>query len=199
MDGITNIYFPISALMITSLIVIMFFRNRRVQNIETKVYKFLVLANLVEVILACTIIIFAIVNGSLFILTILDKLDYIFILTWVWLLFCYVYLLCFQKKKVIAVTCIFNIVIYTMMCFAGIKIVNENGIMNSYGLSNNILFIAILAYLLLIIYCVICGIKKKIEKKKYIPIAVLIFLIVLMMIVRIIKPELVLLSSTGGR
>ena len=194
MDGIANIYFPISALMIISLLVILFFSKKRVNNIETRIYKLLIIINLFESIIACSIVAFAVLDGSLFVLNIIDKIDYILILSWIWLLFLYTYLLAFKNKKIIILTGIINIVIYTAMLFTNIVIVNENGIMNSYGTSYNILFGSIMIYLLLTIIFVFIGICKNVSKKKYVPIASLLILIIAMVLIRIIRPELVLLS-----
>ena len=194
MKGIENIYFPISALMISVLILIMFFRKERVKNIETSIYKFLVITNFFEVVLACMIIIFALFNGSTFLLSILDKIDYIFILTWVWLLFCYIYMISGGNKKIIGWTFYINLIIYVLIFITDITIVNENGVMNSYGPSNDVLFGSILIYIIFIIIYVVKGLTRKVNKGKYVPIVVLISLIIVMIFIRIFKPELVLLS-----
>ncbi len=194
MDGITNIYFPISALMIMFLLVILFFSKKRVNNIETRIYKWLIIINLFESIIACSIVAFAVVDGSILVLNIMDKIDYILILSWIWLLFLYTYMLAFKNKRIIMPTGIINIIIYIAMLFTNIIIVNKNGIMNSYGTSYNILFCSIMIYLLLTIIFVFIGICKDVSKKKYVPIASLLLLIVAMVLIRIIRPELVLLS-----
>ncbi len=195
MNGITNIYFPVSATFISVLLVIIFFNKKRINSAETKIYGNLILVNALESLLACSIVIFAVVNGSYNVLFVLNKLDYILIMSWVWLLFCYTYRINFSNQKVLRYSFLVNLILYFLIAITDITIVNENGIMNSYGLSNDILFGVVSIYLVMIIGCAILGFKNfQKNKNKYIPIYALVALIIVMMIIRLVKPELVLLS-----
>ena len=195
MSGFNYLYFPMCALLISLLITIIYFNRQRVNNKETKLYKCLVLINFLESIIACVIVSVALLKSPLWLLVILNKIDYLLIFSWVYILFYYVYVLNFEKKVILKFLNIINVIISLIIIFTGITIVNENGIMNSYGLSNTILFISIAIYLIMIIGIVFYAFYfKKQERKKYIPMFVLLFLIIAMMIIRIIVPEINMLA-----
>ena len=195
MIGFSNLYFPISALLISILISILYFNRDRISNKETKIYDGMVLINLIESVTAFFIVSFALSKMPLIVLVVLNKIDYLLIFSWICLLFCYVYTLNFDNKSIIKFSFIINIIVSIAILITNITIVNENGIMNSYGLSNTLLFGAVALYLVIIIGIVIHSfVISKTNKKKYIPVIILILLIISMMIIRLISPEINMLA-----
>ena len=197
MNGISNIYFPICAFLISILILIIYFNKKRIDSLETKIYGGLIIINTAESLLACIIILIAALWGTVDVLFLLNRIDYILILMWVWCLFYYVYCMTFGiNKKLTLSTLIVNTFVIVALFFTNMTIVNENGVMNSYGVSTNILFVIVGIYILSTLFFIIIGnITKKINaNKKYIPLYSLIILAILMMLIRQIKPELVLIS-----
>ncbi len=195
MDGLQNLYFPICSLFISILLSIIYFSAKRINSSETKIYKTLVIMNLLESFIACTIVIIALTINSYFLLSILDKIDYCLILTWIWLLFSYSFTLISKKDVILRLTFLFNIIIYFLIFVTNVEIINENGVMNSTGISNYILTFFVAFYIILLLFCIFIGIfKNKNNVKKYIPMLVLVLFIVGMFIIRMIRPEIVLLS-----
>ena len=175
--------FPMSALLVSILIFLLYFNRQRIDSIETTIYKGLAIINLLESVTACIIVCYALSNIPTTILAILNKIDYTLIFSWICLLFYYVYSLNFKNRKIINLSIIINLIVILLMIITNVVVVNENGIMNSYGLSNTILFAAIAVYMIIIIGIIIYAIiNKKNSRKKYIPMLVLLGLIIAMMI-----------------
>ena len=195
MNSLQNLYFPICALFISMLVVITYFGTKRMNSEETKIYGKLIIVNVLESFIACTIVIIALTINSYYLLEILDKIDYLLILMWIWLLFSYSFSLISRKNKIINISFLINIFICILILVTKIEIINENGIMDSTGLSNYILTISVAFYIILLIICVSIGIiKNKNNWKKYVPMVILVILIIGMFIIRMIRPEIVLLS-----
>lgn len=187
--------FPISALLVAIVITLLYFNRQRVKSIETTIYKGLAIINLLESITACSIVSFALAHSPTLLLIILNKIDYILIFSWICLLFAYVYSLNFANKKIINLSMIINTIVIILIIATNIEIVNENGIMNSFGLSNTILFAAIIVYLLIIIGITIYSfVHHKTTRKKYIPMVTLLIIIIAMMILRLLSPQINMLS-----
>ena len=197
MQGITNIYFPVCAVLIAVLVNIVFYARKRKENIETKIYGKLIIFNLLESIIACIIVLYASMNGKISMLKLIDKIDYMLILSWVWMLFFYIYSINFKEiGKTFKITCITNIIVVLIMFFLKINVINENGIMDSNGPAYTLLFGMCGIYLIAIILIILRGMfkTKKLLSNKYLPIYFLIILCVGMVIIRSFMPQLVLLS-----
>lgn len=195
MNGFYNLYFPFCALLLSLLVLIIYYTKRNVNNEETVIYSKQLIVNVLESLIGVIIVISAIYNIPLFYLKILNKIDYLLIFCWVYLLFKYVFISTKSNEKSLIFYKIINIIICFVICVTDVKVINENGIMNSEGESTSILFITVAIYILIIFIKTIIGLcKKKINIKKFIPIYILIILIVLMMIIRLIIPEVNMLT-----
>ena len=196
-DSMTNLYLPAAGLLLAIFINMTFFIKKNMNNFETKIFSNMILLNLFESILACFIIMLAYSNISLTVLEILNKVDYIIILFWVWSLFTYIYSI--EKKgnitssKLFKFTVIFNIIITLVILFSSLTIVNKGDLMNSYGIPINILYITSTLYILLTIGIIIFK-SKTVKNVKNIPVYILIILCVVMLIIRHVYPQLILLS-----
>lgn len=191
----TNLYFPSAALIITLFINILFFSKKRVKNIETSQFSILLLLNLLESLTACIIIILAYNKAEYAVLSILNRLDHTIIISWVWMMFVYIYrnVAEFKKESIIVITGIINLILVYIFFFTDLQIINDGDLMNLYGMPINTLYIASTLYILSMFIITIFKAKKIIAKKN-IPIYVLILLSIGMLIVRQLNPSLLLLS-----
>ena len=195
MLGIYNLYFPYCAVLLSIFVLVIFLSKRNIKNIETNIYRDLLLVNVFESIICVIIVIVALINVPTIFLVILNKIDYLLIFSWIYFLFKYIYLLTYGKKEKLKYVKILNFIIGIIVCVTKTEVLNENGIMNSYGVSSTFLFIVIAIYLIFMLFFSIRGIKiKRIEKKKFYPIYALISMIILMMIIRVVIPEVNMLS-----
>ena len=94
-----NGYLTTCALAISILILAVFILKKGMKNIETHIYKRMLICNILEAITTTLIVIFTYFNNSSYILPILNRLDIIFIITWISLLFYYVYCVSFNIVK----------------------------------------------------------------------------------------------------
>ena len=194
-----NLYFPICAFMISMLINLVFYANPRVTNKETKCYSKLILLNLFESSLAVIIVSMALVFGTLDIAYLTNRIDYILIVLWVSQMFKYFIYITIDEDKIVnkirKYVNIFNIVIALLIFSTNITLINENGIIDTTGASTSIVTITCILYLLSIIGTFVVSIKnnKKLGNK-ILPMIFLIVLFILMVIIRSIKPDIVLIS-----
>lgn len=193
----TNLYFPCAGLLIAILINALFIFKKNIQNYETKIFKKVIILNLLESLIACIIILLAYNNVNLNILKILNRFDYIIILLWVWNLFKYIYSIARQgviKNTILyKFTIVFNIIVSFLIVFANLSLINSGDTMNSFGLPVNSLYLSCSFYIILMLY-IIAFKSKSFANVKNTPIYILILLCVAMLFIRQIYPDLLLLS-----
>ena len=95
----TAMFFPLVALLIDILIIIMFYSKENQENRETKIYSFLLLTNSIQCVLDIFIVAYAQNKGSLEIVGILQKIDIMMIIMWASWIFLYVYGVSELKRK----------------------------------------------------------------------------------------------------
>lgn len=201
-----NLYFPICALLIAILIFIVFFAKKRIKNEETRAYSFLITINLVETILACTIILITKKYGVPPLLYILHRLDYALILFWVWSLFFYVFNVSFSYQSKIKIgiekiTISLNIIFIIVIFFLDLHVINANGVIDTYGEATSFLYGVVAIYVLLILIFVFKSLKKDLRNsnnRKYIPLIFLVGLAIGMLVIRQIYPEVILISFVAA-
>ena len=194
-----NLYFPICAFMISMLINLVFYAEPRVTNKETKCYSKLILLNLLESSLAVIIVAMALVFGTLDIAYLTNRIDYIFIVLWVSQMFKYFIYITIDNETIVnkirKCVNIFNIIVALLIFSTDITLINESGIIDTTGTSTNIVTISAVVYLVSIIGVFLISLKnKKKLGNKILPMVFLIILFVLMVIIRSVKPDIVLIS-----
>ncbi|MEG1048517.1 MAG: response regulator [Bacilli bacterium] len=193
----TNLYFPVASLMITLFLNIIFYTKKNVNNYETKIFKNLIVLNLFESLFSCTIIFLGYKHAPLGLLELLNRIDYICVLFWVWFLFVYIYKnalnTVIEKKKIIKISLIFNVIASMLILFGDIRLLNEGDIMNSFGVPINVLYISCLIYII-VIFLIIIFKNQNLKDVKNIPIYTLLMLCFSMLIIRKVDPGLLLTS-----
>ena len=191
-------FFPIAALFITILVLLMFFSKKTIENKETKVFSWLVIVNLIECIFDILGIIYIRTNGNVLIFSILQKIDMVMILLWVVLMFYYVYSISFKVKniKLLNIVCYIVVLISSLLVLVlpNVPIITDTSI-DSSGLSPEVAYAIIILFAIGIIISVIySAIKdiKNITNKKYLPLYTLIFLAIIGIILRKYIPQLII-------
>jgi len=194
----TAMFFPLVALLIDILIIIMFFSKENQKNRETKIYSFLLLTNAIQCILDIIIVIYAQNKGNLEVVGFLQKIDITMIIMWVAWIFLYVYGVSELKRK----SALFKKISFSFAMFLSFltlilpinPIVAENSI-NSAGLAPDCGYITVALYAIGIIGCVIVSIinnRENIRNKKYYPLYALIVMAALGLLLRSIFPEIMI-------
>lgn len=189
----SNGYLTICAFIISSIITYMFVRKKGIENFETKIFKFMLLINIVESLTTTSIVVNAITWNNLILFKLLNKLDVILVVSWCSLLFYYIYSLNNKNQIIKKITFGANIIIYILALLLDVTIVNENGVLDSYGPLTSLGLIASCIYILgmIIIFFKYKNIK---NNEKYIPLYFLIFFLIIVAICRIVIPQVNLIS-----
>lgn len=196
-----NLYFLLCGLFCSVLIVILFFTKKRVNTKETKLYGFMILSSLVDIVLVITELLIYYFNYNDFthiIVLILNKIDLIHYMLWTTLLLLYVYFISYGETrmydKLKKFTLSIDIVCTLIEFFLPMNIINKDGIMGITGLAPTFVYLIAIIYLLGIIFILGLNIKK-IFTKKYIPLSVLTVLLVVAAILRVVNPTLIVIPS----
>ena len=193
----SNGYLTFCALSISIIINLVFHLRKKLENVETNIFRNMLITNLLESIATCSIVIVAILLKNDFLLIILNKVDIIIIIIWISLMYLYMYNITKskeQKDNGIKTISIINSIFIVLAAIGKVTIINENDIMNSSGFAPTIGLIGAVTYILLILYRIIKNKNINTNKTKYIPIYVLIVMLVFVAIFRIIIPEINLIS-----
>lgn len=188
-----NGYLTICAVIISSIITYMFIRKKGIENFETKIFKYMLLINIVESLTTTSIVVNAITWNNLLLFKLLNKLDVILVVSWCSLLFYYIYSLNNKNQLIKKITISTNIIIYILALLLDVTIVNENGVLDSYGPLTSLGLIASCIYILGMII-VLLKYKNFKNNEKYIPLYFLIFFLIVVAICRMIIPQVNLIS-----
>lgn len=201
-----NLYFPICAVLINILIVVVFFSKKRIHSDETRAYSNLIIIALLESSLACLLVVLMNLYGIPKYIYNIHRIDYILILSWVWALFNYVLIVSvYNNKKLRGViqksTFIVNILVSICFFFLNVNVINKDGIIDTNGGAMNLLVSMLGIYVILILLLVFKSLIKNIKSsnnKKFIPLFFLALLGILSLIIRRFAPEILLISLVAA-
>lgn len=196
----------ICMLLFTSMVSIVYFNKKRIQTFENRIYKMLLLGSLFGLIIeiSCFASIYFIDLSSIgkSIAVIINKLFIIYLLFWEILFTEYISYISFEKNEKIAKIndrifkrnyLIIGIFVL-MIIFLPIDFYHDNEYIYSYGLSTDlVMFIGLIC----IIIDIICFAKntKKINKRKLIPMLILIVFMIFAAVIRSTYPGITLVNS----
>jgi len=194
----SNGYLTSCALVISILITSMLFLKKSVNNIETKIFKKMLFVNILESLSTTLIVVVALTSNSLILFKLLNRIDVILIISWCSLMFYYIYTISKDKSnsKVGLFICIVNVIMYLFALFLDVEIINHDGILNSTGPLTYLGLGGALFYIILMI-SVLAFLKKEkreLNRNKYIPLYLLIFLLVVLAMLRVVIPEINFIS-----
>ena len=193
-----NLYVSICALLISFFLLINFFSKKRYDNKETKIFSYMLIFNFINTIFTLGIVFIEKTNIiNIIFLKILNKLNNVIQLGWIWLLFLYMlYMLCNNKEKkynlIKIITIIINILLGILIFILPTSFYN-NIYLN--GLSETFSYIIYFVYLLVIIVLTIKNIKNMSNKKNIIVFTISLLLMLTAFIIKKINPELLIISS----
>ena len=194
----SNIFLTGCALTIVILITIMLTIKKSVNNEETKIFKKMLICNILESLVTTTIVIVALIWDQTFILELLNRIDVILIVTWCSLMFSYIYYISKSKpiQSIKKRLWVFNSIVFLLALFLPVKIINSNGIMDSTGPLTYFGFVMAILYIAMMLYALLTSSKekKKLNKNKYIPFYFLIGLLIAVAILRLIVPSINFIS-----
>ena len=203
MVNMTNLYIPICGFFCALLLIVTFFSKKRVKNIETKLFSGMLITSFIDTLMMICIILLAYLSRESYVLLkVLNKIDYIQFMLWIWILFLYIYYVIHKDNikidtkidNLIKKSGIFNALIIILMILLPVKLYNENNIMYSYGPSCNVMYFFCAIYLFIIFIFMILN-YKKVLNKKFIPFYVFLLLASIVLVVKNINPGLVIVTA----
>ena len=194
---------PSCSIVFSILLCIIFFSKERIDNLETKIYAIILITILFDSIFACilqVIAYLAIFNDfTLFLVNIVNRLDFISLILYSTCLYLYTYAITknpdinkFDKYKRILL--IFNIIIIIATMFLSIEIIQNGDNYSITGSAATATFAVCGVYIILAIFTMLKNIKH--ADKRYIPIILTVFIIIFLLISFVLNPYLVIISIT---
>ena len=198
----TGIYFLIQSLFFSILLIIVFFNKKRLETTENKIYSYLIITSLVEIILELVLdTIMPVYTSNLFLSTFIAKTYCVTIAVWLSILITYVCVITLaqknksENKKLIKQVFVLITIISTLLIYVSpINFYYDNVVYYTYGQSVSIDYVISFAYVLIGIICLIWN-KENIKNKKYIPIIIFLIMGGITGYIQLLYPSLLL--STG--
>lgn len=198
-----NNYFTLCSLFYIVTICIAFFIKERINSVETKIYKYIILTNLFTVIMAIICFI-TIKHYDLipFINEICSKTLIVLMFTFHIFLTAYIYYISTKNinknKNSYVLEIQFTLLVY-MICIFLIYLLplyyhNENNVIYSYGPSANVTYISTVIIFIFWIYCLVRD-RKNFKNKKYWPFFVFMILSLICVIIQKMYPGILVLTA----
>lgn len=186
---------PISTFILAVFLIILFFSKRRMENVETKVYKKLLIVNFIDVVLAIVVYIFAKTVGTDIIIQLLQKFYMALMILMTVYINCYIFLITNIKektKKLIKRLFLMSFfIVVLLVLFTPLTVINNSNILDGIGLSYDITLYSTIFYFLIMIFSIfIMIIKNKSNIKKDIPFIVLIIFYIIGIVLRTYIPNI---------
>ena len=199
----TGIYFPISALLFSLLIMLLFFLKEHINTMETKLYGAIVITNFLGLIIEilCTLASKIYETNKLFADLIL-KLYLVYLVTWALIFTIYIILISFNnnklknnKEKLLKIAKIFYFVSVIIIYILPIDLVIKNNFSIRYTTGPSVYFTYFTSFVMIIVmlYCMIKN-YKNLKSKKYLPLFTFLTLGTATMIFQMINPQFLLIT-----
>lgn len=199
----TGIYLPLSALLFSVLIMLMFFVKGHINTFETKLYGVLIITNFVGLILELLCTVGALIYDSNRILAdFLLKSYLLYLVAWALLFTVYVFYISHDKNtnlkikgKALKLVAIFYFICVFFIYALPINLIVKNDFSVRYttGASVNFTYVVSLILVGIMLYCLLRNIKK-LATKKYIPLIVFLTLGSGSMIFQMFNPSILLVT-----
>lgn len=197
----------VCTLIFTILVSTIFFSKKRINLAENKIYTFLLIISSVGLVLELLCCYF-VYNKDVSLMhsfgnNVVCRFFLVYMLTWLVTFAFYIYFISFKQKKDSKVLVIPNTLKILYCIFLLIVIIlpidyySDGVYVYSYGMGPNFVTIIGAVTILYNLYCIIKN-HKSIKDKKYYPVYLLIFLMMIALILRSVNPGLVLINSIFG-
>lgn len=191
-------FFQISAIIYMIMLVIVYFSKPKLKNLEIKIYKFLIITNIIGLVLdiACVAMAHKYINHI--ILDTFGRFYLIYLLAWITLMTLYIFSISYDSKekykKLKSALLIMLLIFIISTLFLPYESVIENGLIYSTGIAVNVSYIYSLIQIFIWIL-VICKNRKILKSKKIIPLIGFIILGIIVMAIQKQYPGMLLMTA----
>ena len=200
-----NNFFTICSLFYSLLVLIVYFRKKRINTIENKLYASLIIINFINIVNAIICYFTILYKDSIPILNdIISKALLLCFFAWVSIFTVYVFMITSRKKvvvnkdKVLKGLIIFSIYFFIVemaVCVLPLHYYNLNKSVYSHGPSANVIYIITGIYVVIWIVRMFLN-YKNLKNKKYLPVISFVFLVIFVVILQKLNPGLLLITAT---
>ena len=198
---IIGMSFIASAFIFASMIAIIYFAKKHVDTIETKLYNYILIISIINMIMEFTLCTNILLDVPLFSFynLLINKLFLVTLFTWFSLFTLYIISVAGVikiHKKVPWKIIIYYLIMVTLLVFLPIELVDENGVAYSTGIATYLLYGICVFYVL--IWLIIIFKNKKKLRKKALPFIAFIICLIIMLVARALIPGLLLNSFSSA-
>lgn len=192
----SNGYLTSCALIISIMITIILFSKKTINNVETRIFKRMLILNVLEALTTTLIVVVALTSNSISTFKLLNRIDINIIIWWCSFFLLYIGNVCKIKnlKKFHYGILIANIIFLILSLFLNVNIIAHDGILDSNGPLTTLGFIGAIVYILLMLVVILISLKNKPNMKKLFPFYFLIALLILIAFLRATIPQINFIS-----
>lgn len=196
-----NLYLPVTAFLLSFVLLVIYFSKKRVHLLENSIYILMIFSILMDSALVSLLFYNYYTNYNASLVSLLNKLDYVFLIIWSSSLMLYIFVITYKErkrfkrllKKVSTSVIVLDIIMFVVVFNSKIDLIIKDSIhQTAQGEAVILSIIFCLLYILVSLLIVLFNLKK--INIKHLPVFVIIFTAILIAILFSVNPYLIIIS-----
>lgn len=196
-----NLYLPVTAFLLSFVLLVIYFSKKRVHLFENSIYILMIFSILMDSALVSLLFYNYYTNYNASLVSLLNKLDYVFLIIWSSSLMLYIFVITYKErkrfkrllKKVSTSVIVLDIIMFVVVFNSKIDLIIKDSIhQTAQGKAVILSIIFCLFYILVSLLIVLFNLKK--INIKHLPVFVIIFTAILIAILFSVNPYLIIIS-----
>lgn len=196
-----NLYLPVTAFLLSFVLLVIYFSKKRVHLLENSIYILMIFSILMDSALVSLLFYNYYTNYNVSLVSLLNKLDYVFLIIWSSSLMLYIFVITYKErkrfkrllKKVSTSVIVLDIIMFVVVFNSKIVLIIKDSIhQTAQGEAVILSIIFCLFYILVSLLIVLFNLKK--INIKHLPVFVIIFTAILIAILFSVNPYLIIIS-----
>ena len=196
-----NLYLPVTAFLLSFVLLVIYFSKKRVYLLENSIYILMIFSILMDSALVSLLFYNYYTNYNVSLVSLLNKLDYVFLIIWSSSLMLYIFVITYKErkrfkrllKKVSTSVIVLDIIMFVVVFNSKIDLIIKDSIhQTAQGEAVILSIIFCLFYILVSLLIVLFNLKK--INIKHLPVFVIIFTAILIAILFSVNPYLIIIS-----
>ena len=196
-----NLYLPVTAFLLSFVLLVIYFSKKRVHLLENSIYILMIFSILMDSALVSLLFYNYYTNYNVSLVSLLNKLDYVFLIIWSSSLMLYIFVITYKErkrfkrllKKVRTSVIVLDIIMFVVVFNSKIDLIIKDSIhQTAQGEAVILSIIFCLFYILVSLLIVLFNLKK--INIKHLPVFVIIFTAILIAIFFSVNPYLIIIS-----
>jgi len=198
---VPNLYLPVTAFLLSFVLLVIYFSKKRVHLLENSIYILMIFSILMDSALVSLLFYNYYTNYNASLVSLLNKLDYVFLIIWSSSLMLYIFVITYKErkrfkrllKKVSTSVIVLDIIMFVVVFNSKIDLIIKDSIhQTAQGEAVILSIIFCLFYILVSLLIVLFNLKK--INIKHLPVFVIIFTAILIAILFSVNPYLIIIS-----